>query len=257
MEIADSIISKQKHFVDNCKNEAKMFIDSIRKDHIETVLLSGSVARGDYYPGRLGGMIDLTVFAEPNSNISAEDVFGKNEDPNIPFHCIRKNGTWFQIDFGSSINCEIFQKLDESRKYALLESNILYDLNGKYNNELIEIRKYSRLEQRDKLSNGIHYVGYLLSDYKKDRWIMRDANIQLHENLNTAIKISICCLYYKNGKYAPAEDRRLYYSMDLDYLPENYVKALNEIYRQDFSSHDDYCRREKIFYDEIFPFINE
>ncbi|MCQ2386410.1 MAG: hypothetical protein MJ078_07045 [Clostridia bacterium] len=70
-----------------------------------------------------------------------------------------------------------------------------------------------RLNQTDKLlyqyfRNSVFALECLLSDYKKDRWLRRKAILQLHENLNTAIRMGILCLYYKNNSYAPAEDRQ-------------------------------------------------
>jgi len=255
MEKYSSIASKQRSFITNCIGKTNIMINKINKENIDTVLLSGSVARGDYYPGKLGGMIDLTVFKDKSSQITAEDIFGKNEDPDIPFHCINRDGTWFQIVFNDYIDCEEFKKLDESKKSALLESVILFDKNDKYKKELQKINDYSKNEQKQKLNDGVGHINYLLSDYKKDRWQRRYAYSQLHENLNLAIRIVICCLFYINNRYVPAEDRRFYYSLDLEKLPNNYESVLVEINKQDISSESDYKRREKLFYENLQNYI--
>jgi predicted nucleotidyltransferase len=52
---------KQKDYIQKMEKHANDFIDFIEKKEIETILLSGSVSRGDYCPGKNGGMIDLIV----------------------------------------------------------------------------------------------------------------------------------------------------------------------------------------------------
>jgi hypothetical protein len=52
---------KQKDYIQKMKKNANDFIDFIDKKEIETILLSGSVSRGGYCPGKNGGMIDLIV----------------------------------------------------------------------------------------------------------------------------------------------------------------------------------------------------
>ena len=101
------------------------------------------------------------------------------------------------------------------------------------------------------------YIHYLLSDYKKDRWYRRDAFIQLHENLNTAIRAGIRALYYLNGFYSPAEDRAIYYSHSLQKLPEKYEELIVQVCNQKTDSEEDYFRREKIFMDNIVGFIEK
>ena len=63
------------------------------------------------------------------------------------------------------------------------------------------------------------------------------------------------CMYYVNGKYSPAEDRRLYYSYSLDKLPDNYEETMHETYRQDITSEDDYFRRETLFNEVLLDFV--
>lgn len=46
------IIEQQKNFVRNLKNKTSDFINSIDKSEIETIILSGSVSRGDFFPAK-------------------------------------------------------------------------------------------------------------------------------------------------------------------------------------------------------------
>ena len=98
------MIYKQKDYIKYMRDHTKKFIKSIEKKGIETILLSGSVSRGDYCPGEKGGMIDLIVMKKKGSKITAEKIFGKDEHPYIPYHCIRWNGEWFAIKFTEFID---------------------------------------------------------------------------------------------------------------------------------------------------------
>jgi hypothetical protein len=250
-----NIVSKQATFISNLINDTNNYINSLDKTNIQTILLSGSISRGDYYPGKFGGMIDLTVMKIPGSTITAESIFGPNEEPDIPFHCITISNTHYQILFLDFVDFKVFQNFDEPRKFALLESQILYDKDNKYKNELETIIKFSQIEQYKLLNNCIGYISYLLSDYKKDRWHRREAYCQMHENLNTSIRLIIQSIYYLNNKYAPAEDRRLYYSYTLNKKPNNYEEIVNEVYKQLITSEDDYYRRESIFNKVLLEYV--
>ncbi|HHT97253.1 MAG TPA: hypothetical protein GXZ90_05100 [Clostridiales bacterium] len=236
--------------------DASNFINFIDKTELQTILLSGSIARGDFYPGKFGGMIDLIVMKNNGSTLTPESLFGKDEEPDIPYHCITVNKTHFQILFIDFIDYKAFQSFDEPRKFAFLESKILWDRDNKYNNELQIIEKYARIDQNKQLASCLGYINYLLSDYKKDRWYRREAFTQMHENLNTSIRLMIQCLYYINNSYSPAEDRRLYYSYTLKKLPQNYEVNINELFKQDILSEADYSRREKMFNSIFMEFVN-
>lgn len=256
METKETICKRQSPFIDKLISDAKGFIDSLDKTEIQTILLSGSVSRGDFYPGKFGGMTDLTVMRKPGSGLTAEALFGPNEEPDIPFHCVTARGAQYQILFVDFVDHEAFQAFDEARKYAFLESRILWDKDGKYGGELGLIERQSSQEQRRLFESCQGYIRYLLSDYKKDRWYRRGAYCQMHENLNTAIRLAIQCLYYINGKFAPAEDRRLYYSFSLDKVPVDYEIAINALYGQSLSSAEDYLRRERAFNEILLDFVS-
>ena len=48
--------------------------------------------------------------------------------------------------------------------------------------------KEAIIEQQKNLEEALGYIHYLISDYKKDRYYRREAFVQMHENLNTAIR---------------------------------------------------------------------
>ena len=50
MKNKEFIIEQQKDFINNLKNKTTDFINKIDKSEIETILLSGSVSRADFFP---------------------------------------------------------------------------------------------------------------------------------------------------------------------------------------------------------------
>ena len=260
MKSKEAIIAQQKDFVQGLRDRTSDFIRSIDTSEIESILLSGSLSRADYFPrrkenGEYDGMVDLIVMRKKGSTITAEDVFGPDQDPPIPYHCVKAFGTWFAILFTDFIDVEKFSQFEEPRKFSVLESQLLYDPDDSYKTELVRIHHFARGEQRNKLNDSLGYIHYLISDYKKDRWYRRDAFIQLHENLNTAIRAGIRSLFYLNGFYSPAEDRALYYSHSLPKLPDNYAQLISQACSQNTESEEDYFRREKLFMEKIVRFI--
>ena len=260
MKNKNEIINQQKDFISEMKASAVKFINGINKAEIQTILLSGSVARGDFFPrkdekGEDVGMIDLIVMRKSGSIVTAEEIFGPNQDPDIPYHCVKIDKVWFAIWFTDFITVEQFSHFDEARKFSILEAEIRYDENNLYEAELKRINAFKTEDCKKELENKTGYINYLISDYKTDRWRRRDAFLQLHENLNTALRMAICCLYYKNNSYAPAEDRQLYYSLTLPNLPENYESLICELKNQNTASEKDYNRREKLFRETLLEFI--
>ena len=93
MKSKEVIIEQQNDFILKLKDKTCEFINSIDKSEIETILLSGSLSRGDFFPrinedGDIDGMVDLTVMRKKGSRIKAEDIFGPDQEPQIPFHCV-------------------------------------------------------------------------------------------------------------------------------------------------------------------------
>lgn len=262
MKTKEVIIEQQKDFIKEMKDKTATFLNSIDKSEIETILLSGSVSRADYFPeikedGDINGMVDLIVMRKKGSSVTAEDIFGPDQDPPIPYHCVKVDGLWYAILFTDFIDIEMFSHFDEPRKFSVMESQILYDPNNSYKNELEKINQFVKEDSKKFLDNSLGYIHYLISDYKKDRWYRREAFIQMHENLNTAIRAGVRALFYLNGFYSPAEDRAIYYSHSLPKLPENYAEFISQACSQNTDSEADYFRREKIFMEKIVGFIEK
>ncbi len=262
MKTKEVIIEQQKDFIQEMKDKTSVFLNSIDKSEIETILLSGSVSRADYFPkikedGDINGMVDLIVMRKKGSSVTAEEIFGPDQDPPIPYHCIKIDDVWWAILFTDFIDTEKFKQYEEPRKFSILEAQILYDPNKSYKNELEKINQFVKEDLKKNLDGALGYIHYLISDYKKDRWYRRQAFIQMHENLNTAIRAGVRALFYLNGFYSPAEDRAIYYSHSLPKLPENYAELISQACSQITDSEADYFRREKIFMEKIVGFIEK
>ena len=180
MQDKNQIAEQQKSFIEKTVNAVKTFISSLDKTHIQTVLLAGSTARGDFFPGEYGGMVDLIVMRRKNSRATAEDIFGANQEPFIPYHCIKiaegaakKDDLWLEIDFRDAVTLENFEKLEEPRKFSILEGKILYDDGDAYKSELAKILELQKTETARLFDGAMGYINYLLGDYKTDRWYRR------------------------------------------------------------------------------------
>jgi hypothetical protein len=257
MKDIEELKERQSEFISGLISKTRTYINTLDKKELQTILLSGSVSRGDYFPGEFGGKVDIIVLRKPGSILTAEELFGKDEEPEIPYHCVTWNGIGYQILFSDFINENNFIAFDEARKYSFLESQILWDENRLYEKALQGISSLAQNDQTKMLDNCLGYISYLLSDYKKDRWLRRDAFSQMHENLNTSIRLIIQCLFYINNKYSPAEDRRLYYSYSLPILPKNYNEKIRRLFKQVITSKKDYFRREKMFIKWFLDFVND
>ncbi len=255
MKLLSEIRNIQEDFIQELIFTSRRYVDSIDKNSFDVILLSGSVARGDYMPGKFGGMIDLTVILKSDCKINPVAIFGANQEPDIPYHCITFMGYKFQILILDSINETSFYNLSEGRMYALLESQILWESDSGFSNRFKKIKESLPVYLRNKTENSLNYVNYLLSPYKVDRWDKREAKPQLHWNLNIAIQESLKCLYYINGKFSPPEDRILYYSYELEKLPRGYSNIISELMKQSIDSWTDYKRREALFSQNIIQFI--
>ncbi len=255
MKLLSDVKSMQLALTSALSAKAVEFVAGLPKDELQAVLLSGSCARGDYFPGEYGAKIDLTIMKRKGSALSAEALLGKNEDPEIPYHCVSSAGEGYQVAFHELMDADGFRKLGEAKKFALMESKILWESDGVYSRQLGLIKGIASEEQKSEKAQCLSYIGYLLSDYKVDRWTRREAYPQLHANLNTAIGSALKCLYYANVKYAPAVDRRMYYSYSLERLPSGYGNLMRELFRQDIDSESDYSRREKLFRKFFLAFL--
>lgn len=99
MKDKNQIINQQKEFISELKQKTLDFISKIDKTEIETILLSGSVAREDYFPGKYGGMTDLIIMRKPGSMISPEELLGETKIPGFPITVFAVKATGLKFFF--------------------------------------------------------------------------------------------------------------------------------------------------------------
>lgn len=259
MKDKKAMTEMQRDFVAKMKEYAVEFAEHIDKSDIQAVLLSGSVARGDFYPGEYGGMIDLVIMKKSGHCFDAEKILGKDEEPDIPYHCVRRNfygsEICFEIDVRDFVSAEQFEQLDESRKFSIIESEIIYDAGNLYRNEFQKILLLKDKELHILFDSTLQGIDWMLSPYTTDKWFRRQAFVQMHWNLNSAVRMGVKCLYYKNGSYVPPENRMLYYTYTLEKLPEQYSRLIAALFRQNIESYADYERRGKLFREQFLGFL--
>lgn len=250
---------EQHELIENLKTATKKYVSQLDKEGIQTILLNGSIKRGDFCTQHLGGYVDLVVMVKDEKIFNWKKTFGEAEEEFYIYHCVRKEidglKVGFQIEKRPFETLDYFETLDENRRWAHLESEILYDEDDLFVKELEKINALKRKNLCHYFKGTLNYIESLISNYKKQKFYGRDCPQQLHENLNVAIKNAIKCLYYINGQYMAPEDRALYYSFDLEKLPSKYEKIMEDLYRQEIDSYKDYKRREFIFKKQILDFI--
>ena len=241
---------QQKDFVAHLRVLTEKYISSLEKSKIQTILLSGSVARGDYFPGKLGGYVDLIVMTK-ELDFDKNLVFGKDIEPEIPYHCVETfidgEKIGFEIDIRPFVSVQQFKTFDEPKKWSILESKILYDENDLFSNELNKIEILKKTELKSHLEKTIFEIEQFIGEYVCDKWLRRAAYVQLHENLNKALELGIRCLYYINGSYAAPDNRLSYYTYSFEKLPKNYERMMKMLMKQNISSRRDFFRRKKLF----------
>ncbi len=255
----NEVKKQQSQNIESCFRQTQRFI----QQHIESntkiisCLLSGSLARGDYWPGKNGGAIDLMLFVRDTNSFDAALHLGPDIDPHIPGHFIMTDGIYYQIKICDQDYIENFAGKPEPEKFAFLESKILFDKSSQLQKQIKRIKDtILRKQIENNYESALRYARYLINDYKTDRWKRRDATAQLHQNLNRAIEQGIKALYYLNGKYCPAEDRMIYYSYNLDKKPDLYVELIDELMLIPSLSMEAYLAREEYFKEKFLSFLD-
>ena len=235
----------------------KQYINTnlIGKKNIQSILLSGSLARKDYWPGQFGGAIDLTLILKNKKKFDCDRELGKAEE-SIPDHFIKIEDRYIQFklyDIKEIIKWT--STLTEAGKYAILESKIIVDKKDVYNRTMKDNRQIIRSELRTSYINTKSHINRLVNGYIVDRWLQRNVISQLNFNLDMAIITYIKCLFYKNQRYCPADNRMLYFSYHLPKLPENYIGKINEVMEVKNNTKNSYLKREKIFKGKLLSFL--
>lgn len=258
MKNLNEIKMQQNDFIAHLRALIEKYIYSLEKSKIQTILLSGSVARGDYFPGKFGGYIDLIVMTK-EADFDKTSVFGKDIEPEIPYHCVETfiddEKIGFEIDIRPFVSVQEFKTFDEPKKWSILESKILYDENNLFSNELSKIEALKKTEIKSHFEKTLFEIEQLIGEYVCDKWLRRAAYVQLHESLNKAIELGIRCLYYINESYVAPDNRLSYYTYSFEKLPKNYERMMKLLMKQNISSRHDFFRRKELFEKEFLSWL--
>ena len=122
---------EQHELIENLKTATKKYVSQLDKEGIQTILLNGSIKRGDFCTQHLGGYVDLVVMVKDEKIFNWKKTFGEAEEEFYIYHCVRKEidglKVGFQIEKRPFETLDYFETLDENRRWAHLESEILYD----------------------------------------------------------------------------------------------------------------------------------
>ncbi|HRX16068.1 MAG TPA: DUF4037 domain-containing protein [Spirochaetota bacterium] len=194
-------------------------------------LLTGSVARGDARIGPLGVMIDLTIVTKTVNDVSLEEIFGADEEPFIPSHCVTlHDNIGLAVQTIEENELWKIRTKDEPSIFAMNESVVLNDKKGilkKWKEEYFEITP-DQVKERA-LNHYFRYC-YLTNDYRFEKWSYRKAWEQIAQNFNEANECYCNFLYCINDMFIPRKDWLAYLTYEMKIRPENHRQYMAEIY---------------------------
>ncbi len=195
------------------------------------VFLSGSVARGDARIGPYGVLIDLIVVIEEGTSTGFLESFGKDEKPQLPFHCVMlEEMIGLQID--TVAEGEIADRIaaDDAAARMIQESEVLLDPRGRLAE--IKSRVIRPSEQRTRRTSIDAYFRfqYLSGEYRFEKWEHRRAWPQIAQNINEASECYFRFLYGLNRQYVPRKDWLVYLSYELRRRPDDHEEIVDALY---------------------------
>jgi hypothetical protein len=227
------LVSEQRSTVTHLRDEATKYIITkiTGNPAIIGALLTGSIARGDGRISPWGVYIDITLVLREHETIDLDSIFGKNEEPYIPKHCINlfdKVGVAIAtIGFQDLLQ---IRTMPESNIFAMNESMIIADSDA-----LLANWKTSTFSITDEQKKGRalqHYfrMDYLINDYRMEKWTYREAFVQIAQNFNEATECYLMFLYCINGCFIPRKDWLVYLSYELEWKPSTHDTDIQKVY---------------------------
>ncbi len=232
MKYFSDLINEQKKEVDSFKN----IIFEINNEKIVPnkkilgALLTGSVARGDARKGPFGIMIDVSLVVKNTTDINLEEIFGKDEEPHIPFHCVPiRDDIWIAVKTIKEKDLWTIRNESESTIFAMNESIILNDKKGilkKWKDEYFVITKE---QAKERAKNQYFRFCYVTGEYRFEKWSYREAWVQCAQNFNEANECYCSFLYCINSMFIPRKDWLTYLTYEMTIKPpkhEEYMKTM-------------------------------
>jgi predicted nucleotidyltransferase len=195
------------------------------------VLLTGSTARGDARKGPYGFMIDLTIVVKRFQDINLDEVLGEDCEPDIPYHCVQiPGGHFLEVELVTMETLNNIRRQPESAIFAKNESIIIFDKHG-------ELKKWKDkafiITEKDKKERALSHhfrMEYLLGDYRYEKWVYRQAWLQLAQICNEACECYCNFLYCINGFFIPRKDWLTYLTHDMKFKHPKHNNIIEEIY---------------------------
>jgi hypothetical protein len=227
------MVSEQAATIARLREEATKYILSKINDNrqIAGVLLTGSVARGDGRIGPWGIYVDITLVLRDGAGVDLDALFGKNEEPYIPKHCINlydKVGVAVGVTSLQALND--IRTMPESNIFAMNESLVIFDPDG-----LLETWKRSAFvisdeDVRARALQQYFRLDYLINDYRMEKWNYREASVQIAQNFNEAGECYLTFLYCINKRFIPRKDWLAYLTYDLATKPPTHERDIEAFY---------------------------
>jgi predicted nucleotidyltransferase len=230
--LLSQIIIEQRKEVENYRNLASEFVKkevSIIPGLIG-VLLTGSTARGDARLSPHGFSIDILIVMENNCELNLLDKFNESILPEFPFHVIKRNNTYINIESKTIGELSKIREMREDVIFAKNESMILMDSKG-----ILEDWKKSsfHITNEDIRSRALDHkirFEYLINNYRQEKWDYRDAKTQIAQNYNEANECYCAFLHCINGSFVPRRDWLVYLTYEYEIKPDNHAQLLENVY---------------------------
>lgn len=232
MKTFGEVLKEQKSEVEELRSLAETINREkfIPNNEIIGVLLTGSIARGDARITPPGLLIDLSILVNKRGDISLDDLFGEDEEPGIPYHCVTvKENVKVAIEIIEESDIWKIREKTEPEIFAKNESIILNDKMG-----ILKIWKNQYFiitdeQARQRALKNYFRFRYLTEDYRFEKWKYRKAYIQILQNFNEAGECYCSFLFCINKKFIPRKDWLTYLTYELNIKPgdhESFMKIL-------------------------------
>ncbi len=196
-----------------------------------SILLTGSVARGDARVGPFGTYADIMLVGPDLSGFDVGAVFGPDEEPELPFHCVLLDPD-FGIAFQTSTLVELERRATSSdpAAFALCESEIIQDPGDAVAELIRQLQAIPIDRAKERSLQHFYRHGYLIGEYRYEKWANRGAWPQIAQLHNEANECFLSFLHCIQGTYVPRKDWLVYLSYELSEKPDGFADIVTELY---------------------------
>ncbi len=233
MKYLSEVVKEQKREV----AELRSIVESIccekivPNESIRGALLTGSVARGDARVGPHGVLIDIALLVGDKQRIALDAIFGVDEKPSIPFHCVMITETvGLQIQTLGKDDLLGIRDMPEATIFAMYESQIIDDKDSLLRNWKDTNFHITPQEMKSRAMRHFHRFSYLTGDYRFEKWSRRGAWTQIAQNHNEAAECYCSFLHCINGRFIPRKDWIAYLTYELLTKPEKHEQYMSQLY---------------------------